>query len=208
MEQEKRKKVILFIGTLIVAVMFISSYVAFGSNTTNQSTTSTSITTPPTHTTFVSGVVNATVFNYSQHFTLRFRNISASAAASLNSTLSHMEANGSVESYVLYNTSLSIYSGSSGVFGVYNAVSRYLNPSASLNATAFITLPNVMVLYYGSYPFDVLSNNASYAVAVSSLVPVGGTISVKVNALVYQKSPGSYYYMYGPPSITAYTKIA
>jgi hypothetical protein len=201
MDSEKRKKMVLFIGSLLVAVMFLTSYLAFGNNTTQQTTTPTT-TVLNVQTTFVSGIVNATVFNYSQHFTLKLAG-SNTSSVSLNSMLSNMEANGSIESYNVYNTSLSIYPGRLNVFEVYNAIASRLAYAPAINATAFIILPSTMTLYYGSYAYTVLSGNSSYAIPVSHLVPIGGALRVKVNALVYKKNSSlNVYSMYGQPIIT------
>jgi hypothetical protein len=201
MDSEKRKKMVLFVGSLLVAVMFLTSYLAFGNNTTQQTTTPTT-TVLNVQTTFVSGIVNATVFNYSQHFTLKLAG-SNTSSVSLNSMLSNMEANGSIESYNVYNTSLSIYPGRLNVFEVYDAIASRLAYAPAINATAFIILPSTMTLYYGSYAYTVLSGNSSYAIPVSHLVPIGNALRVKVNALVYKKNSSlNVYSMYGQPIIT------
>ncbi len=201
MDSEKRKKTMLFIGSLIVAAMFLSSYLAFGSNSTHQTTTSTTVFSSST--TFVSGNVNATVLNYSDHFTIGVRDANATKLSQLNSSLSSMESNGSIESYYLLNNSLSIYSGSSDIFDLYNSISSLLGSTPPINTTALIALPSGIYLNYGAYQYFVISNNLSYAVPVEKLVPIGSKLLVKVNALVYKKnSSSSEYLMYGQPTVT------
>ncbi|MGC8478345.1 MAG: hypothetical protein ACP5NE_00230 [Candidatus Micrarchaeia archaeon] len=204
MDSEKRKKAVLFIGSLLVAFMFLTSYLAFGNNSTQQGSTA-STTIFDGRTTFVSGVVNATVLNYSNHFVIGVAGANATKLSQLNLSLSAMESNGSVESYFAFNKSLSIYSGTSSIFELYNSISSLLGFKPSINATAIIALPKDMYLSYGAYQYSVVSGNLSYYLPVKNLIDVGGTLPVKVNALVYPKNSSSlgYTYMiYGQPTVT------
>ena len=72
---EKRKKTIMFIGSMIVALMFVTSYLAFGNNNSGVSTT-TYTTTIKGSTLVVSGETNATIVNYTPNFRITLNNAS------------------------------------------------------------------------------------------------------------------------------------
>lgn len=186
MDSDKRKRAIMFIGTMIVAIMFVTSYLAFGNNS-GSSTTSTATTTIRTSTIVVSGETNATITNYTPNFLIGLSNASAANFNALNSTLSHMLSNGSITNMQPQgNNSFAIYSGSLDTYELYGILSAQpVGNYLAWNATADISLPKYIILYYGPNRLNVSVGSFVSQTHVSSIKPLGSKVQVNVLAQVY-----------------------
>lgn len=179
MEQEKRKKMVLFIGAMVVGVMFVTSYAAFGNN----GSTPTSSTTIAQSTYPVFGSANAVITGYGSSLSVTLVNQSASNA--LNSTLSALESNGTITNFIPTSNGFIVYAQGSAPYTVQQSFQSSLPPnSIALNGSESVSIPKKMVLYYRGTAINVYANITNFSVYVHMLKPTGANISVNVQALV------------------------
>ena len=179
MEHERKRKLALFAGAIVVAIMFLTSYAAFGSNGTAQSTT-TSIkqSTYP-----VFGNANAVVIGYGSSVSVTLIDINASGA--LNSTLSKLEANSTITNFIPTATGFIVYAPGSAPYTVQEAFGSALPHNAiALNGTESIRIPSSLVLYYYGTETNVHTNTTNFTIPVQELKPTGSNVSVSIRALV------------------------
>ncbi len=189
MDGEKRKKTIMFIGSMIVALMFVTSYLAFGNNNSGVSTT-TYTTTIKGSTLVVSGETNATIVNYTPNFRITLNNASQANLNELNVTLSHLLSNGSITNMVPEgNNSYALYAGSLDTYRLYGLLdSRPIGNYLTWNVTADVTLPNSLILYYGSHALNVSIGDLVFQAPAVGVDSIGSNILVNVLAQVYAES--------------------
>ncbi len=180
MDRSKRNKIIMFLGSVVVAVMFITSYAAFGNNGGTTVTT----TVKPTKTYYVSGSTNALVTGYGSEATLVLKNNSQSNY--INLTLSKLESSNYIYNYNKFGNSYLVELSSN--FSSYNlqiylSNSIYSN-SIQLNATENVKIPDVLDLYnYGSL-VHIYTTNTNFSISKYVLVPINSIIPVNVQAIV------------------------
>jgi hypothetical protein len=189
MDPDKRKRMVMFIGTMIVAIMFVTSYLAFGNNSSGTSTSS-ATTTIRSSTLVVSGEANATITNYTPNFRITLSNYSTANIGALNSTLSKLMSNGSISNMLPEgNGSFAIYSGLLDTYDIYKTISTQpIGNYIAWNATAVISLPQYLTLYYGSHAINVSVGSFVSQTGVSSISLLGSKIKVNVLAQVYLSS--------------------
>ena len=181
MDKSKRKNVILFIGSMVVAIMFITSYVAFGSNGPVASTT----TVKPHNTSVVFGSANAIVEGYQSSLVVTLKQKNDSSA--LNQTLSGLEANGLIASYSQETGNIfSIYLAAN--FSAYQfqqyAANAIPQNALQINATEDVRIPNTLQLYYYGRQLTVYTQITNFTVSGTMLQPVGANVPVKIQALI------------------------
>ncbi len=181
--QEKkitRKQLLFLVGAVIVAVMFVSSYAAFGSGG-GVSSASTSI---KQSTYVVFGSANAVVTGYMNSITLIVKQ--GNVTGTINQTLSGLEANSSINDYILASGTFVIYASKSNPYQLQQLFLSKLPPnSIAVNATERIAIPNVIAL--GPQPLSVYTNMTNFTLSVARLQPLGGNLTVSVQALVFEK---------------------
>ncbi len=181
MENDKRKRGLFLIGSIIVAIMFVTSYAAFG-NGNGPSTTSTTIISGQTIAAF--GTVNAIVTGYGKKFTITLgKNISTD---SLNITLSNMQSNGSISSFLYQQNAVTLYSGSISAYSLLRLL-EHLFPSNSIiaNVSENVTLPSSIKLYYYGRPIEGYIKSQDAVIYRSEFSPLGSNLSVHIAALVF-----------------------
>lgn len=183
--EDKTKKMIFTIGSLFVAIIFVTSYAAFG-NTTNAPSTTTS-TAGPTNTILATGQANGIIENYSYIVNITVAN--ASQNAKLNLTLSNLESNNTVISFFARNsTTYTAELSGIGAYSFYTYLTNTLNYSnVSVGGTALVRLPATVNMQYGTInpqqaPISLAPKN--YSVLLPNLLPIGTTITLKIQALV------------------------
>ncbi len=191
-EKTKKKKTqgyILLAGTLIIAVIFITSIAALGNggNSNTQSTT----TVPPRAATYLGiGYANATVAGYGNKFIITLINATPDLNASVSNVLNELSLNGSVLALIPSGNSYTVYQGNMSAYGVMQLLYSGVGANAlALNATLQMSLPASVTLYINSNPVMVdLPANRTYSLQANSLYGVGTNIPVKLQASVYQNS--------------------
>lgn len=182
MEKEKLKRLILFIGALFVAVIFISSYASFSNNSGNGGSTSTT-TLKQQSTYLVYGNANAIVINYS--YVAGIFNVNVSESNTINATLGNLQLNGSVSNYLFQNSTYRVELDTISPYTLYLLISNTINGSnATVGATAYVKLPSAIVAYYGSSPVSVALQKSNYSIFLNSVEPINTIIPLKVTALI------------------------
>ncbi len=191
MGEQKRKleakNTILFLGSLVVAIMFITSYAASG-NSSNSSTTTTvaynySGAVPMT------GTANAIVANYTDSPTITISSSSYnSSELAVTNYLNSLENNGAIITYspsgnqfsVLLNSSMSAYELQEELYSRFGS-------NATVSGTVYIRLPKTVRMYEGTQGFTLNAPTSEYAVKISPLPSLGSNASVHILALISSK---------------------
>lgn len=182
--EEKTKKTIFFIGSIFVAVIFVTSYAAFSNNGSGASASTTTI--GAANTVYVFGTANGIIVNYSYSAYVTVAN--KSQATSINATLGALEANGTVSNFVLLNSTTY-----QAILSTINTYQFYLYLSQSLNDSnvpvegyAYVQLPATISMHYsGSVaPVSISFPTKNYSVFLQRAVPISTTVPIKVEALI------------------------
>ena len=183
--EQKTKRYVFLIGSIIVAVIFISSYAAFSNNGTPSTTTTIA---KQVQTIFITGYSNATITNYSDIAVVSLLNSSPQLRNQLNSTLSDLQNNGSVVESIFTNDS---YQGSSftGIspYSLEQIIYSKINQTNSINvgATADVELPSTITFYYSKQPVKLQLPSRNYSVQITNAKSIGSSINVSISTLLY-----------------------
>ncbi len=178
MEKQQRKKTLLFIGAMIVAVMFVTSYAAFGTNG-SVPTTSTTI---KQATYVVFGSVNAPVIGYGSSLTIGL--VNKSLGSMFNSTLANLEANSIITNYVPTPGGVVVYAPGNSPYVVQQAFfGSFPANSIAINGTELVKLPQSFTLFYYGTAIRVYPNATNFTVPSQLLKKIGANTTVRVQAL-------------------------
>jgi hypothetical protein len=190
----EKKKAAELAAAIFIAVIFVSSYAAYGGSFGNQgagggagANSNATTTIPP-----VSGSARASIVSYGTVLDVNVSCANASAvASSLNGYLNALESNGSISNfYSPENSEVLVQLGSYNASRLYGALAGRLGANAactSFAAQATVQLPSIMNVTGGriripsslrNYPLGLkLSNNMSSSVGVSvlALIAANGT---------------------------------
>jgi hypothetical protein len=179
---QKTKKLIFFIGSLFVAVIFVTSYLAFGNNQT-QPTSTTSVL--QANTLLVYGTANGVVMNYS--YSAFVTVLSKSQHNAVNATLDALESSGNISSYNPVNsTSYQAVLASINLNQFSSYISSHLNSSnVSVGGYTYIRLPaNVLMAAGGGQAVPIAFPQTNYSVYLPKVYPIGANVPLSVQALV------------------------
>jgi hypothetical protein len=187
---------LLLIGALFVGVIFLTSYASFGNNSVVSSTTTTvaNVRTVPAF-----GSSTATVTGYSTTAYVRVNASFSTAGNTVAETLSKLEANGSIISYLPSSASgyevylQAVNSSSINAYSLQGLLRSAVNRSnaITITAVAYVELPSNITLYYNMQPIPVPVVNRGYSVNMTDLDSLGSKLNVSVSALI--TSNGSVY---------------
>ena len=181
MDSTKRNRIIMFVGSLIVAVMFVSSYLSFGNNGSPTSSTTTASVSGVT----VFGNANAMVEGYQSSVAITVKQKNSSDA--LNSTLSSLESNGLVISYNQVGLSaFSVYLAPNyTAYDLQQRISNALPANAvQLTGTEAVKIPSDLKMYYYSTLVPVYTPITNFTIQSSTLLPIGANIPVNIQAFI------------------------
>lgn len=185
----KTKKLVFFIGAIFVGIIFLTSYAAFSNNAGNTSTTT--VKAAPQPTIFATGYANATITGYVQVANVKLINSTNSTLNNLDTLMSKLEANGSINNYIYTNNSYEVYSSSLSAYALKKYLYATLNSSNSVTvgSTADIMLPASISLYYSnsSPPVSVPLSNRNYTLYLNNVRSIGSTLNVSLSALITEK---------------------
>lgn len=194
----EKKKLIELVGSIFVAVIFLTSYAAFGSNSNGSNTATT--TAPQQQTIFAKayGTVNITSYGSELNVNISCSNVT-NVSARLNSELADMEKNGSVSNFYAQQASqILVQAGNLSSYKIFQILSQKINESKActgFGASANIQLPSSMSFHISGqksgYIITIPSDQRSYAlqimltqnairrinVSVSGLLSVNGSVS-------------------------------
>lgn len=185
--EKKTKQLILFVGAIFVAIIFLSSYASLNNN--NSGGTSTASSTVSSQVAFyATGDANGIIVNYSDVVYIYVSNASNASAQIVGNELSGLEANGTVQDYVYINGSYQVILSSIPAYDfqqlIYNRTGQTSN--IVLGGTAEVELPRSVTLYYSTYPISVTPPGANYSVYMRNLESPGTALLVHVSALLTQ----------------------
>jgi hypothetical protein len=191
MGEQKRKleakNTILFLGSLVVAIMFITSYAA-SSNNSNSSTTTTvaynySGAVPMT------GTANAVVANYTDSPTITISGSSYnSSELAVTNYLNSLENKGAIITYSPSGNQFSVLlNGSFNSFELQEGLYSRFGSNATVGGTVYIRLPKTVRMYDGTQGFTLNAPTSEYAVKISPLPELGSNVSVHILALISSK---------------------
>ncbi len=180
METKKEKNFLMLIGALVVGVMFITSYVAFGSNGSAAPATST----VPQKTAVFFGNANAVVTGYGTSMEIFAAHSNASAL--LNKTLSSYDAQNSIIIQGQLGGTFEIDTlGNLTAYDIQQDLYNSLPPnSIRINAQEFVRLPNTLTMYSYGEGIPVRLSIVNFTVNKSILTPIGSNITVDVQAQI------------------------
>ncbi len=183
---DKKKKIVTFIGTLFVAIMFVGSYAAFNNNSGNSSTSTATTTVQGGATYFVSGNANAVVIGYSQLATISLESNSSALSSRASNELAQLQNNGSISNYVAQGNGFQIFTQNMNAYRLQQAlVSKLGGSNVSVNASTSFSLPKILPLIYRNQIVDVKLTNTNFTAPTSPLQDIGSNVTVIVHALVY-----------------------
>ncbi|MCW6160318.1 MAG: hypothetical protein LVQ95_04500 [Candidatus Micrarchaeales archaeon] len=184
--EEKKKKIVTFIGTLFVAIMFVGSYAAFNNNSGNSSTSTATTTVQGGATYFVSGNANAVVTGYSQLATVSLESNNTALSSLASNELAQLQNNGSISNYVAQGNGFQIFTQNMNAYKLQQLLASKLgSANVSVNASTSFSLPRTLPLTYRNQIVDVKLTNTNFTAPASPLQDIGTNVTVVVHALVY-----------------------
>ncbi|MGD0729034.1 MAG: hypothetical protein ABR981_03080 [Candidatus Micrarchaeaceae archaeon] len=182
--QSKTKSIILLIGAILIAVIFISAYASFNNNNVAGSTSTSTVASQQTF--YSTGSVNAIIENYSYITYVTFSNSTNSSKNNVTNLLSSLEANGIVDNYIYTNNSFEVVLNNITAYQLQQEIYNTSKDSNSINvgSTAQITLPASATLYYTNTPISIHLTSRNYSVYLNNVKSVGSTINVGISALL------------------------
>lgn len=184
---QKKKQIIFLLGSIFVAVIFLSSYAAFSSNGGSSTVTSTlkSQVTVPTF-----GNSNAVIVNYSTtNANVTIYNHFNSSKTNITKIFSQLQANGSIQSYSstsnnVYQIVLSTLSPYQLQQIIYNKTGLS-NSSINVSSVTYVKLPSNVTLYTSTnIPVVVFPPKTNYSVYLKNVKKIGARINVSISALL------------------------
>ncbi|MEM0149385.1 MAG: hypothetical protein QXW10_00615 [Candidatus Micrarchaeaceae archaeon] len=181
----KRKKTMLFLGSLVVAVMFLTGAAGLGGGGGVPSgNTSTAAHTLSIKNTFLAGgVTNATIYNYGSDIKLALYN--STDANRTIALLTSMEGNGSISTYTQVSSVFNVYASKYNAYQVYVELLKSLgNKTFSFSAPEYVRLPVYTTLSVGNQSIEVNTSLAQDYSLYTNLTGPNSTIRIKVLAMV------------------------
>ncbi len=179
MEKDNKKKLLMLVGSIFVAVIFLSSYMS-SSNSPGSTTT---IKAPATY--LAIGKSSGIITGYGSNAYLALPNQSNRTLESVNGTLSAFEANGSISNYIHVNGGYQIALSGVNAYALQQSI-RNITALANSNitTTAYLLLPANALLYVNSYPVTVALSKKNYSISLTGIKPLGSSLNLSVFALI------------------------
>jgi hypothetical protein len=186
----EKKKLIELIGSIFVAMIFISSYAAFG---VGRITVNTTTTVQQQQTFYAIAQTTANIISYGSTMNI---NISCQNVMNLsrqvNDLLADLESNNSVSYFYSQQAGqIIVQSGKVDTYANYNSISSYMGVNANcteFTSSATVMIPNKMNFYaplQKSSMIILISNNRrDYSVPIKFVNNMSNTLNVSVSALL------------------------
>jgi len=185
-EQKKKrelKNTIIFLGSVLVAIMFITSYAASGNNSSNSSTTTVAY----NYSSAVPmiGTANAIVVNYTDSPVISIKGSYNTTSLGLTKYLNGLVNNGSAITYTPNGNQFDVLlNGSFNSYDLQKAIKARFGNNATVSSKVYIKLPSTVKLYSGTTGYTLKAPTGEYSVNVSPLPAIGSNVSVKILALI------------------------
>lgn len=183
MDKSKRKSIVMLIGSLFVAIIFLTSYAAFSNNVSTKTSTATTI--KSTRTFFVSGNSTAIIKSYSNIAFVRLVN-QTNSTSRVESVLSKLQSNGTVSNFVYTNQTYEVFLLATDPYSFKQILINQTQLTNSLNVSsiAYVALPQNVTLFYNTVPVPITQTAKNYSILLSNLKGVNTSINITVSALV------------------------
>ncbi len=186
MDAQKRNRIIITLGTLIVAVMFVSSYASFGNNNIAGSSTATT-TIRSGSTIVVYGSAIGRVVNYSSSLNMTINTDKQSNTINyINATLGELESNNLIGSYdYLGSGKYAIILSKMNLYNFSKIISNNSIYNASVYGEEYLSIPNSVELYYNTQAAKIALPNSEYGIYTSNILSLNSSINISISAVVY-----------------------
>lgn len=180
MDSETKKKVIAIGVPILILVAFISAAASFGNNNISGTTSTTTV--KAASTAIVYGTANAVVENYTSYGNLTVGTSDPNTIDAMNATLTKLESNGSVYTYIYANGAYQVELGTASLYGLKNMTSGIGN--AVVSGIEYVSIPKEVTMSYGTQQVLISIPATYYPVYVHSVEPIGTSFPVKITAQV------------------------
>ncbi len=187
----ERKKLIELVGSIFVALIFLSSYAAFGNVSPSNSNGTTTL--RPSQTVYATANGNAIITSYGgvMNINVLCSNVT-SVSNSLNSELQVLERNGSVSNFYSQQAAqILVQAGNTSTYPLFLLLYKDTGTYASctnFTSTANVKLPNRMTFYIPSQSTSAIisipSDMQAYSLPVELHRNMSDTINVTASALL------------------------
>ncbi len=180
------------VGSIFVAIIFLTSYAAFGSNSSTNNGATTATTSIP-QTVYATATSTAALLSYGQVININVAcSKSQNVSSKLNDVLDLMEKNGSVSNFYSEESSqVLVQAANNQTYGIYQAISQGIGSGANcttFTAQANIELPSQINFFFpenNEHQVLVLPGSVrKQAVQASLSQYTGNTINVSISTLV------------------------
>ncbi|MDE1810432.1 MAG: hypothetical protein KGH58_03940 [Candidatus Micrarchaeota archaeon] len=186
--EEKRKKKLLFAGSVFIGLMFIFSYLGISSNAPAVASSSTTSSIQE-QSFFAAGTANVVIAGYSSTAMLGINSNSPEVTNSVLGTLSALRNSGTIQNYISNGAEYEIVLGGISAYSLQQTLYSQLNSTNAITimATANARLTGKSNLLVGSQEFAV-PINGTYPLNFTPLIPINSIIGVTVRALLTQNA--------------------
>jgi hypothetical protein len=182
LEQKKSKQLTIFLLSLFVAVIFVTSYAAFNNSAYFGTTATTTVQGGQTY--FVTGVTNGIVSGYGTSAQIIITG-NGTASTEVGNILQQMQINGSITEYFPYGSGYDAFLNTINPYALQQLLVTMAPPNTiTINATSVVTLPNTIQLYYSTQAIKVMVPSRNYTLTIMPLQSIGSNVPLSVRALV------------------------
>ncbi|MCL4404951.1 hypothetical protein M1583_03105, partial [Candidatus Marsarchaeota archaeon] len=176
-----------FLGSLVVAIMFITSYAASGGG--NNSSSTTTIAYNYSGAVPMVGTANAVVVNYTSSPVVELSPKGYnSTALGVTDYLNSLVSKGYAVTYTPNGNQFNVLlSNNFTAYQLQSAIASRFGSNATVKGTVYIRLPKSIKMYDGTSGYVLTSPTSEYSVVIEPLPYIGSNVSVKVLALITAK---------------------
>lgn len=187
----ERKKLIELIGSIFVALIFFSSYAAFGNFGAGGSNATTTITPSQTYYAVASGNASITAYSSVMNINITCANIT-SVSNVLNGRLTELQRNGSISNFYSQQAAyILVQAGNTSTYPLYQELSGIIGNSSActhFTSTASVNLPGTMEFFVPTLgnrvQVSIPQSLRTYSLPIEFSNNMSGTVGVAVSTLL------------------------
>jgi hypothetical protein len=179
----EKKKIVEIIGSVFVALIFLSSYASFGSRniSTGNGTTTVMPTTFPAK---ANGVANIIAYSPNLDLTINCQNVTR-VSDEVMSFIDAQNSSAVERSFSLQASQITVVSGTLGTYSIYNSISQAMGEDA--NCTVFATTAQILLpvrMSFGGTLISIPNSLRSFSQQVVFSKNMSTTMNVMVDAIL------------------------
>jgi hypothetical protein len=186
----EKKKLIELIGSIFVAVIFITSYAAFGGGRVEVTVTTTAQS-QQTFYAIAQGTANIISYGSTMNINVLCQNVTH-VSKQINDLLANLESNNSVSYFYSQQAGqIMVQSGKEGTYANYNSISSYISANATctdFTSSATVMIPKTMNFYAPLEKISTMvfipSNMRNYSTPIKFVKNMSNTVNISVSALL------------------------